>query len=287
MDARISSNNRLLSILLEIEVSIRNERLRLRRKASKVLDVLKEYPDQALVIHYSCESFYDRSSGSSPRITSIAVRNWGSGQTYSYSIHQQAERNQKSIEDLQVEYDALEREMLSDFFNFAERHDRYFWIHWNMRDINYGFPALEHRAKVLGTTPFMIPEEKRVDLARLLIDLYGVRYTGHPRISTLMKRNHITHPDFLNGQEEADAFNAKDYVKLHQSTLRKVEIFSDILGRVLDGTIKTNAKWKEMYGGYFPWVTDFIRTHWVVALISLIAGAIGITKAVWTFFFNN
>jgi hypothetical protein len=44
------------------------------------------------VIHYSCESFYDRPNGASPRITSIAVRKLDSGQTLSFSIHQVAER---------------------------------------------------------------------------------------------------------------------------------------------------------------------------------------------------
>ncbi len=257
-----------------------SERLRRRKEAFQILNEFKESPKQALIIHYSCESFYERPNGSSPRITSIAVRNWGSGQTYSFSIHQQAERQQKSIEDLETEYDVFEKEMLSEFYQFAEKHDRYFWIHWNMRDINYGFPALEHRAKVLGTNPFMIPEEKRIDLARTLIDLFGVRYIGHPRISKLLEKNKITHPDFLTGQEEADAFDAKEYVKLHQSTLRKVDVFSNILGRILDGSLKTSGKWKEIYGGYLPWFTEFIRTHWLVSLVGLIAAALGILQIV-------
>jgi hypothetical protein len=261
------------------------ERLRRRKKAIQALNGFKENPEHALVIHYSCESFYNRPNGSSPRITSIAVRNWGSGQTYSFSIHQQAERHQKSVDDLETEYDSLEKKMLSDFYQFAEKHDRYFWIHWNMRDINYGFPALEHRAKVLGTNPFIIPEEKRVDLARLLIDLFGVGYIGHPRITKLMEKNKIAHPDFLNGQEEADAFDAKEYVKLHQSTLRKVDVFSNILGRILDGSLKTNAKWKEIYGGYVPWFTEFIRTHWIVSLIGLLAAALGVAQIMWSICF--
>lgn len=209
------------------------------------------------------------------------MRNWGSGQTYSFSIHQQAERHQKSADALEKEYDSFEKKMLSEFYKFAEKHDRYFWIHWNMRDINYGFPALEHRAKVLNADSFIIPEEKRIDLARMLIDLFGVRYIGHPRITKLMKKNKINHPDFLNGQQEADAFLAKEYVKLHQSTLRKVDVFSNILGRVLDGSLKTNARWKEIYGGYITWLTEFIRTNWIVSLIGLVAGILGIVQVLW------
>ena len=165
---------------------IKIERLRRRKRAFSILETLKENPNSVLTIHYSCESFYDRPNGSSQRITSIAVRNWGSGQTYSFSIHQHAERDNKSIGDLDTEYDTFEKKMLAEFNQFAERHDKYIWLHWNMRDINYGFPALEHRAKVLGIDPFVIPEDKRVDLARVLVDLFGVRYIGHPRLTKLI-----------------------------------------------------------------------------------------------------
>ena len=54
------------------------------------------------------------------------------------------------------------------------------YMHWNMRDINYGFPAIEHRYRVLGGNPVIIDDDKKLDLARLLIDIYGVGYAGHP-----------------------------------------------------------------------------------------------------------
>lgn len=257
-------------------MKISYERLRRRKRASNILNTLKENPNSVLIIHYSCESFYDRPDGSSPRITSIAVRNWGSGQTYSFSIHQLAERNHKTLQELETEYDKLEATMLQEFFYFAEKHEQFYWVHWNMRDINYGFPALEHRANVLQQKAFHIPEDKRIDLSRILVDLFGVGYIGHPRLTKLIEKNKITKRDFLNGQEEADAFEAKEYVRLHQSTLRKVDIHSNILERTLDGSLKTNAKWKEIYGGYLPWFVDFIRNHWIVSLIGFVSACIGI-----------
>lgn len=36
------------------------------------------------IIHYSCESFYERPEGRSPRITSIALRMLDSAQTVSF-----------------------------------------------------------------------------------------------------------------------------------------------------------------------------------------------------------
>jgi hypothetical protein len=67
------------------------------------------------------------------------------------------------------------------------------YLHWNMRDINYGFAALEHRYRVLGGGPIVIEDDKKIDLARLLIDVYGVGYAGHPRLVQLLAMNHISH----------------------------------------------------------------------------------------------
>ena len=78
-----------------------SERLRRRREAKGQLTEINKKRDNVVVIHYSCESFYDRPDGKSPRITSIAVRNLVTGQTESFSIHQIAERDKKlTIEDI-------------------------------------------------------------------------------------------------------------------------------------------------------------------------------------------
>ncbi len=58
----------------------------------QTIDNLANEAENASVIHYSCESLYDRPHGASPRITSIAVRNLKTGQALSFSIHQMAER---------------------------------------------------------------------------------------------------------------------------------------------------------------------------------------------------
>ena len=64
-----------------------------RQKAGwAILYRLNAEASNCWVIHYSCESFYDRPEGQSPRITSIAVRRLDTGQTLSFSIYQVAER---------------------------------------------------------------------------------------------------------------------------------------------------------------------------------------------------
>lgn len=176
------------------------------------------------------------------------MRNFASGQTEFFSIHKVAEQRAIPTANIQDAYDELEKEMPGDFFKFMHQNQGLLWIHWSMRDINYGFAALEHRFKVLGGEAFVLPEGKKFDLARALISLYAASYTAHPRLTTLIDKNRIAHRDFLSGQEEADVFDKQDYIKLHQSTLRKVDILANILGRAADGTLKTNTKWRERYG---------------------------------------
>ena len=140
-------------------------------------------------IHYSCESFYDRPAGRSPRITSIAIRKLDSAQTISFSIHQVAERQGVPFDDIAQRYDELEKRMLDEFFDRISHHQWMKYLHWNMRDINYGFAAIEHRYRVLGGEPFLIDDKDKFDLSRLLIDIYGVDYIGHPRLQNIMEKN--------------------------------------------------------------------------------------------------
>ena len=65
---------------------------RRRKDGLKTLDEIQAKRDIALIIHYSCESFYDLPDGRTPRITSIAIRNFSTGQTVSFSIHKCAEQ---------------------------------------------------------------------------------------------------------------------------------------------------------------------------------------------------
>ena len=104
---------------------------------------------EVIVVHYSCESFRDRQENTSPRTTSIAVRNLATAQTESFSIHQLAER-EGNLDNMEGHYDQLEAQILREFFEYAKGRLANTWLHWNMRDSNYGFAALEHRFKVHG-----------------------------------------------------------------------------------------------------------------------------------------
>ena len=78
--------------------------------------------------------------------------------------------------------------MLDAFYAYLRQHQQQPFVHWNMRDKNYGFQAIEYRYNVLGGEPFILPDDRKIDLSRLLIDLYGGGYIGHPRLETLLRK---------------------------------------------------------------------------------------------------
>ncbi|MGT0250096.1 hypothetical protein [Burkholderia pyrrocinia] len=261
-------------------------RVRERSKCRKRLNEIYDEAINAYVIHYSCESFY-APDGQSPlanstRVTSIAVRNLKSGQTKTWSIHKSAELNKQldsltemikvnaplSKDELSHDVsriassariseilDPLEFDMLKGYFSFIQDHSDSTYVHWNMRDDNYGFSALEHRFRVLGGTPVVLQDNKKFDLARELITLFGKRYAAHTspkgrkgRLMSVIEANKIADADALQGAEEAAAFVNGEFIKLQQSTLRKVDVLSNVFDRTHDKSLKTNASFTDKYG---------------------------------------
>lgn len=240
------------------------------KKATQILKEIDKNPENYLIIHYSCESFYDITDGHTPRITSIAVYFFNTAQTESFSIHKIAEKEKISITEIESKYDQLEKKMLDDYFGFVREHKTMKWMHWNMRDINYGFKAIEHRYEVLGGTPEVIDDHCKLDISRLFIQCYGVGYIGHPRLESLLKYNNITAKDFMPGAEEAKAFENKEYIKLHQSTLRKVDVLANLLNRAIDGTLEVKSKWWEKYGLSPQGVYEYFSSRWWIRIISYV-----------------
>lgn len=262
-------------------------RMRSRKEARGRLDRINERRDMTLVIHYSCESFYDIKDGRTPRVTSIAVRNFASGQTASFSIHKSAEQRGIDVGKIEAHYDALEKDMLDEYFVYLKTVPTQTFVHWNMRDVNYGFQAIEHRYKVLKGTPVVVENTRKIDLARELVALFGKGYAPHGeygRMHSLMEINSITRKDALTGAEEAEAFDVGEFVKLHQSTLRKVDVIANILDRTLDGSLKTIATFRERVGFHPAALLELITEHWVWSAVVVVAVVLGIVATIFGFF---
>ena len=247
--------------------------------AKRTFEKIAKNKECYYVIHYSCEAFI-KDDGTSPRITSIAVRSLKSGQTNSFSIHKIAETKRISFDQIASKYNELELEMLKRFFAFLKENSKINWVHWHMNDLNFGFQALEHRFEVLGGKPYKLDNENKIDLPRLLCDYYGSGYINNPGLKNLAELNKISLKDWLDGQKEPEAFSKKEYVKMHQSTLRKVNIIASIFERQIDGSLKTLSRWRNIYGFSFQGIFKYWKDHWWCCLISwaatlLIGGFIG------------
>lgn len=237
------------------------------------LDQLKEIlkdKNKSLIIHYSCESFIT-THGRTPRVTSICMRYLATAQTKSFSIHLQAQFEQKDFNNLtDSDYDYFEKKMLDEFYDFVEKHKDYKWIHWNMRDSNYGFDAIANRYRILGGDPYEIDKDRKYDFPRILGKIYSYGYEKNKpdgRLLNLAKRNNITTIDALKGVDESAAYENKEYLKLHKSTLRKVDIINSIIERADKNELIVGAKKKQIYGLTIPGLIEIVKNNWLLILI--------------------
>jgi len=254
-------------------------RRQIRKSALEELEKLYNDPRKTLVIHYSCESFKS-SQQNSKRITSIAVRELSSGQSHSFSIHLFAEQHQISLD---TNYEDAECKMLQSFYAFVQHHIDFHWIHWNMRDVVFGFQAIATRYRLLGGTPIEINSDNLHDLASILIRIYSKTYASHPRMFNLFDMNHISRQDVLSGEQEDSSFRAKDYHKLHHSTLKKVDIFTHCIESILTNTLKTKATFFEIHGWTLAAITGNPHMSFWSTLLGTLFGIIGLILAFYTF----
>lgn len=256
-----------------------SKRLRERKDGLSLFDEMTKDKSRSKIIHYSCESFVIE-GGRSPRITSICIRNLHNAQTKSFSIHLQAQIEGRALTS-DSDYDLVERKMLDEYFIYVSSSRDCKWIHWNMRDSNYGFEAINNRYRILGGAPTEIPEDKKFDLPRILVKIYGKSYEKNGtkgRLLHLAERNHISTKDALTGKEEADAFANRTFLNLHVSTLRKVDILDSIIQAVDGRDLKTNSRLVEVYGvspsGLREIINNNLALQLLVAIVLMIVGAV-------------
>jgi hypothetical protein len=205
---------------------------------------IKRHPDRFYIIHYSSQGLYDEGlDGMSPRITSIVAMHYSTRQTVSFALHAVAETLRIPKEEVVERYNEIEGELLKRFYAFARDRRERNWIHWNMRNIVYGFEHLEHRYRTItGEEPPSIPVEVRVNLNDALKVRYGSDYAADPRMKTLMLLNGLLPQGFLTGEEEAEAFKNRESVRLNSSTICKVNFFHHVIENALRGKLRTAGK---------------------------------------------
>ena len=144
-------------------------------------------------------------------------------QIVSFALHAEAEVLGIPKGSIESSYDLIEAALLRRFYDFVKDRKGKYWIHWNMRNLTFGFEHLEQRYRFLcKAEPPNIPVEVRINLSGMLIDRYGRDYASDPRMKNLMLLNGARDARFLEGSEEAQAFKNKEFIRMHSSTISKV-----------------------------------------------------------------
>jgi hypothetical protein len=95
-------------------------------------------------------------------------------QTVSFSLHAIAEELGIARDKVEQRYDEIEHALLDRFYAFVGDGREKYWVHWNMRNLTFGFEHLEHRHRVLAKQePPHIPVEVRLNLSDVLKERYG------------------------------------------------------------------------------------------------------------------
>jgi hypothetical protein len=104
--------------------------MKLHMNANSFIKEIKKHPDRFYIIHYSSENLFDRTiQGITPRITSVVICHYATGQLQSFAIHTAADILGISRQDVPAQYDVIEREMLRQLYDFLSSRTQNFWIH--------------------------------------------------------------------------------------------------------------------------------------------------------------
>lgn len=258
-----------------------SERLDDRRIGQKKIQELKENRSRTLIIHYSCESFFNL-NGRTPRVTSIVVKNRDNNTSISFSIHLMAQIKNKDVTNLSdADFDYVEKEMLKEFYKYQKNHLNFRWVHWNMRNANFGFEAISNRFRILGGHPKQIDDQFKFDLPDILGLIHTYKFAKHNeptkgQFLNLSIKNKISTRDALKGADEAQAFDDRDFLKLHMSTNRKVEMMDRILNLQEKKKLKTSA-WLYQSCGITPsGIIEIVKNNWILFVIwSILMAIIG------------
>jgi hypothetical protein len=247
--------------------------------AQNFWDAVKKHPDRFYIIHYSSQSLYDEGvDGLSPRITSIVIMHYATRQTVSFALHAVAESITISKDGVESHYNDIEKELLKRFFDFLRDRREKYWIHWNMRNLTFGFEHLEHRYRSLcKNEPPSVPIEVRLNLNDILSERYGSDYANDPKMKNLMLLNGERDLRFLEGHQEAEAFVKREFIRMHNSTICKVEFFRRVIRLAINGKLHTAGN------GILVRIDRLLesRAARVLAFVAAVAGIVSLPIAAY------
>lgn len=253
-----------------------------RRFAKNRLKEAIKDPAKVLICHYSHSQFPDDESDDSisPLVTVIVVRSLDDNINEHFTIHHEADRGGVLKEQIPDSHRELELQVLKSFNRFLKRHEEYTWVHWQMKDIQFGFPVIKHRFEKLyhgmNESFHEIPRSKNINLYSLLENMYGSQFSklgSDDSLGSIIEKNngktHVLPTDYLTLDQEGREFEKQNYRSVLKSVECKVSWVRDFLA-----VYNQNKRVKVYKRNTYAILTDTV-SHPIFSLIGFIATLLG------------
>lgn len=258
------------------------------KEANKILETYSKKKSDYIFIHYARQNCFEDAYEKGPRVIAIVVTDADSGQTMVFSLKKIAdEQGNNFFEVSNEEKDKIEKMMLSSFFDYAKKNKQKIWLHWNMKNNNFGFSAIEERYKNLGGNPEHFEENMLINISTVLRRKYGMDYARNAlwngkemgKMYDIFQLNNIKDGKILNGEQEIKEYILKNINSIEQSLLNKVKAFQMIVEYACDNVLVTRGKMlRDVYGFSISGIFEYIQNNALLAFLSSIIG--GIVSAV-------
>lgn len=249
-----------------------------RKIAVANLKKLTEDPSKVLFVHYSESSTYDDDDygNISPIITSIVIKSLDGQTDKQFAIHLEADKADIPKDQIQDSYRELELRILKLYNDFVRRHLDCFWIHWDMKNIHFGFEAIKHRyEKIFENLDDYceIPNNKKKNLRTIIEGMYGDNFvSGSDTLKALMLCNssNVEDSTYLSKDNESTQFESKNFIAVIKSVDLKVEFIKKATKRL--SSKKLIVSNKNNYAVFVDIVNHpyFTLSGWIFGLIGLV-----------------
>lgn len=252
-----------------------------RRLAVFNLRKLTEDPSKVLFIHYSLSNTFDDDDyGSiSPIITSIVIKSLDGQIDQQFAIHFEADKADIPIDEIQYSYRDLELRILKAYNDFVRRHRECNWIHWDMKNIHFGFEAIKHRyEKIFGNLNDYneIPINNKKNLRDIIEGMYGENFVDGPdalKALLICNSGNIDNNSYLSSDIESTEFEHKNFTNVIKSVDLKVDFIRKTTRRLIQKSLNVPNK------NYYAIFVDTVN-HPVIAFIGLMSTIAGLILAV-------
>lgn len=249
-----------------------------RKIAVRNLHKITEDPSKVLFIHYSESSTYDDDDygNISPIITSIVIKSLDGQIDKQFAIHLEVDKADIPKDQIQDSYRELELRILKLYNDFVRRNLECFWIHWDMKNIHFGFEAIKHRyEKIFESLEDYceIPNNKKKNLRTIMEGMYGDNFvSGADSLKALMLCNsdNVEDSTYLSKENESSQFENKNFTNVIRSVDLKVEFIKKATNKLINK--KLIVLNKNNYAVFVDAINHpyFTLSGWIIGLIGLV-----------------